>query len=99
MSLSQIAGAQFHYLQFKEYRNPYEKDLRQEALEQFIKWSQPADVLNALKASIPKKAGKFNLDEAASHICKILKMPEQVKYDLAFVEIDRILSAQNKKTD
>lgn len=95
-SLSAIAWAEFNYLKAIEYDKPYEQDLREEALEQFIRLSQPAEVLDSLKRSVPKKSGSLNLDRVASHVSEILSKPEQIEYDITFIEIDRIVHESNK---
>lgn len=98
-SLSLMAWAEFHYLQAKGYNKPCESLLRKEAQEQFVRCSQPTELEERLRRSIPKKSGKFDLSKIVDYICETLKKPDLIKYDISFVEIECILHEHNKKMD
>lgn len=93
-ALSLIAWAHFWHVQSEDTNFSPEAETRDEFREAFIKFSQDKYIASKLKQSIPKKAGTIALDMVVDYICKALEKPAEIKYDIAYVDIDRIIHAQ-----
>jgi hypothetical protein len=97
-ALSLIAWAHFHHLQAIEYCRPSENKLRKDSQDAFLRASSPVEILDDLVSSIPKNARLLDLSEVVEYICKLLNEPGKIKYDLVYVDIDKLLSKQSHVT-
>lgn len=93
-ALSLMAWAHFWHTQAEDVNFFPEIETRKEFRETFTKVSQREYIASGLKQSIPKKAGKIDLGEAVNYVYQALKVPAEIKYDIAYIEIDRILHRQ-----
>jgi hypothetical protein len=93
-ALSLIAWAHFWYIQSEDTNFSQEAETRDEFREAFTKFSQDKYIASKLKQSIPKKARTIALDMVVDYICKALERPAEIKYDIAYVDIDRIIHEQ-----
>jgi hypothetical protein len=94
-TLSLISRAHVHHLRAIEYCRSSESELRKDSQSAFLLASGSEVILEALASSIPKNARLLDLNEVVEHACELLKEPDQIKYDLAYIDIDKILSRQN----
>lgn len=98
-SMSLAAWAQYHYLQSEERCRSREKEMRKDSQRAFIRASKPEEIFTKLVESIPKKARTLELSEVVEYICIALIKPDQIKYDLMYVDVDKILAKQEKTAD